>query len=309
LLKSFSANNTNWQEETIPLPNKSTHYQIAFQAMFRAGGANSVSFDIQLDDISVFENIHASYQVNISTNSGVLPTGATVTLTNQDGNPGHIYTGISGENGVTFPDIFFGTYDMIITLNGYEDYIVTDIPIYELGLEHLAQLIETLVAPVDLSVEIDYESNSALFSWSLNKLCRGFTVYLNDEEMATEIQNTEYLFTDLTVGNHKAGVKADYLSGSSEIVFTNFNVLSIKEENTMKHYSLLPNPVQDFLLVKRLDATQITVKIYNNMGALVHSFETSKAVFDINVSNFNSGVYFICLSDNKSSITKSFVKQ
>jgi len=309
LLKKITESITNWQEEFLLLPNKSTYYQIAFQAMFTGG-----IFEIQLDDISIFETgVPAlTYRVYICTNSGVSATGAMVTLTNNDGNPEHIYTETSDENGVTFHNIFLGSYHLKITLPEHNDYIANNLIISGSGLEHSAQLIETietLVAPTNLSVEIDDENRSALFSWDLSRPCQGFTVYLDDEQIATGVQNTEYLFTDLVSSNYKAGVKAEYLSGSSEMVHTNFSVLSIDEKHTMKHFLLSPNPVQDLLYVKRYDATPVKVNIYNSMGALIHSFETSETEFEVNILSYSAGVYFIRLSGNNVSITKSFVKQ
>jgi len=304
-LKSYMYGISDWQEEIIYLPNKSNYYQIGF---FAANYNNIL--EIQLDNISIFDSdvTGSSYQVIISTNSGIEATGAEVTLTHQNGNPANIYKGISDESGIIFKDILLGIYDISITLAGHNEYIATNLIINESSLEHSAQLIETLVAPANLSVEIDDENRSALFFWELSKPCQGFTLYLDDEEIVTGVQNTEYLFTDLVSGNYKAGVKAEYLSGSSEMATISFDVLRT-EEISKKHFMFSPNPVSDLLTVKCSEATKVSVSIYNSMGILVHSFETSEVVFNVNVANYNAGIYFIRLSDENKSATKCFIKQ
>jgi len=75
------------------------------------------------------------------------------------------------------------------------------------------------------------------------------------------------------------------------------------------NYVLMPNPVQDLLTVERPNATKVKVSVYNSIGVLMHSFETSETKFEINVSNYASGFYFIRLLDNNTSVSKIFVKQ
>ena len=76
-----------------------------------------------------------------------------------------------------------------------------------------------------------------------------------------------------------------------------------------EEFSLFPNPAQNTLIINRQNATKVAVSVYNNMGALVHSFETSETNFEINVSNYITGIYFIRLSDSNRFATKSFIKQ
>ncbi len=43
----------------------------------------------------------------------------------------------------------------------------------------------------------------------------GFNIFLNDDQVSDNIQEMEYLFTDLPEGNHTAGVQAVYATGES----------------------------------------------------------------------------------------------
>lgn len=50
----------------------------------------------------------------------------------------------------------------------------------------------------------------------------GYKVFLNNEEVVQEHDETQYLFTDLDEGNHTAGVQAVHTTGSSQIVTIDF---------------------------------------------------------------------------------------
>ncbi|TVR41864.1 MAG: T9SS C-terminal target domain-containing protein [Bacteroidia bacterium] len=57
-----------------------------------------------------------------------------------------------------------------------------------------------------------------------NKAFLGFNVYLNDDLIAEEIAETEYMFTNLPAGEHTAGVQTVYTTGTSEIVTADFEI-------------------------------------------------------------------------------------
>ena len=55
-----------------------------------------------------------------------------------------------------------------------------------------------------------------------SKAFLGYTVYLDGNQVATGLQTTQYVFNNVAPGNHSAGVKAVYSSGSSDIITTDF---------------------------------------------------------------------------------------
>jgi hypothetical protein len=57
-----------------------------------------------------------------------------------------------------------------------------------------------------------------------DKAFTGYTVFLNGTEMANDVTETEYSFTNLPYGTHTAGVAANYSSGNSDTVYTDFTI-------------------------------------------------------------------------------------
>ena len=104
------------------------------------------------------------FQVYITTNTGELPTGATVTLTNQNGSPDFIYTNTSGADGVLIENIFKGTYDLTISFAGFATYTVIGLEIRDVGLFHEAFIHEILYpAGIVTAVVVD---NNVVVDWT-----------------------------------------------------------------------------------------------------------------------------------------------
>jgi hypothetical protein len=108
----------------------------------------------------------AEVTVNVTTNSGDSPEGAVLVLTNQNGNPDHIYTMTAPANGVVvFPAVWLGTYDLAINLAGFDTFNQTDIVVDD-ALVIPAVLVESIVAPYGLLVTEGPGVGEATFTWN-----------------------------------------------------------------------------------------------------------------------------------------------
>jgi len=87
------------------------------------------------------------------------------------------------------------------------------------------------------------------------KVFAGFNVYLNDRitPVAANYTDTEYLFTDLPPGEHRAGVQSVYTTGLSEIAAQKFHVAQAAEYHTVTLYVHMHDaefvPEEDVILV------------------------------------------------------------
>ena len=77
-------------------------------------------------------------------------------------------------------------------------------------------------------------------------------------------------------------------------------------ENT---FNIYPNPAKDFVKVSTADGQHTTVKIYNTLGMLVETRLATSATneIEINVSEYNPGIYFINISNEEYNVTKKIV--
>lgn len=117
-----------------------------------------------------------------------------------------------------------------------------------------------------------------------------YEVYLDGEKIATQSENT-YLFTKLTEGKHKAGVKAVYTTGASELVEIEFNVLTGITNAADDLLMIYPNPAKERLYIR---GDYDYVKIYNLTGSVVGIYEPGGY---LDISQLVDGVYMVELQN------------
>ena len=76
------------------------------------------------------------------------------------------------------------------------------------------------------------------------------------------------------------------------------------DDFTFTDFTLYPNPAQDILNIETQQQIE-TVKIYNLQGQLIKEVSTNS----IDVSNLNTGLYFVQVTVDGKSITKKFIKE
>jgi len=152
-----SVTETSYTDENWP-PAEAGLYLWAVTAVYTGGNVSEAAFSNIID-----YGLEAEVTVNVSTNAGDDPVGAEVILTNQDGDPDHIYTMNAPAGGSTvFPAVWFGTYDLEVTLAGYDAYFQTDIEILgDMAID--AELAELILPPVGL--EVTYEGQDVTLNW------------------------------------------------------------------------------------------------------------------------------------------------
>jgi len=277
-------------------------YKWAVRTSYHMGVESAPAFSNNLVKVA-----KSDYVINVTTNSGDSPAGAEVTLSNST----NTYSGVIEVNTITFNSVVHGTYNLKVTLAGYNDYtaqiVVTGPDV------HLATLIEIIKNPFGLEIEVD--ECAALFTWD-HELAGGkhlndFNVYLNDVLKAEGVKTTEYLFVGLAKGEYTAGVQAVYSSGVSNIVTLNFEIEKDCEgvDVIEQAYRIYPNPASNHIIIHRDNATFATIEIFNAMGMHIATYETNEVQYEINVTDLSAATYFIKVTDGANSSVKSFVKK
>ncbi|MCL2074586.1 MAG: M12 family metallo-peptidase [Marinilabiliaceae bacterium] len=134
-----------------------------FQYAVKARYTEIVTSKAALSD-TLHRNMYLNYQINITTNLGESPIGAIVILTNQDGNPEHIYTATSDDNGALIENVWKGIYNITITHNRYKKYKYNSIEVsYETNLYYNVTLEEIDYPPIFIVAHI--ENDNAIIDW------------------------------------------------------------------------------------------------------------------------------------------------
>ncbi|MCK9269012.1 MAG: choice-of-anchor J domain-containing protein [Bacteroidales bacterium] len=152
---------SQWSEKTFGL------YQYGVEAEYTNGVKSALAKSNVIE-----KNMRLDLTLIVNTNTGVagVSAGALVKLINQNGNVNDIYNATVGPDGsVIIEDIKKGTYNLEITLAGFDDYMEPDIDlmIEEIAFEKTVELIEHIFDPYDLEITTQGQlSGVANFKWN-----------------------------------------------------------------------------------------------------------------------------------------------
>ena len=99
---------------------------------------------------------------------------------------------------------------------------------------------------------------------------------------------------------------SDECSGLFQNVNVIYNHVSI-EENTKANVSVYPNPAKDYIKLA-ISGQLSVVRIYNCIGTIVEEMEIDSEDVEIDISEYNSGIYFININGENGNVIKKFVK-
>ena len=139
----------------------------------------------------------------------------------------------------------------------------------------------------------------------------GAGTYTYGDEVTISIEtNEDWSFQNWTEnGNVLTNEKAFTFIATADRSFVAHLLYTegISEQNDNKTL-IYPNPVNDKLIVEAQEALG-TVEIYNLMGALVYSQKDCANKVEIQTADLPMGIYFIRLTNDKTSETRRFVKE
>ncbi len=165
-------------------------------------------------------------------------------------------------------------------------------------------------APANLTATA--KSNSSIeLTWDAVENANSYFVYYGDNEIANITEttylvenldaNTEYCYTVTAMG-------IDSESDHSEKACAKTEGESLAENTS--YLNIFPNPATDNLSIEANE--EITeVNIYNIIGVNVYNEQCTmnNLQLDINISDFNSGVYFVKVKSLNGETVKRFIKQ
>jgi hypothetical protein len=294
--------------------NDATGYTFTVTAADCSNYSATVDVEGDTDLGDIIMTCGVTYTVNITTNTGASPSGASVTLTNTaGGTPVMLESTATGV--VVFDNVALGNYSIDITLEGFQNYTAND-NITFTNRTHNALLVVILEDPKNLvlnSIPGD-PCNTALFTWDNIELAT-YTVYL-DGVFHANVTEPRFLFTKDNVTEDRlytsVGVSASYPTGESNVI-TLTQSFKIECRHSIKGYELdygiYPNPATHSLTIDRGVFTPATIELYNAMGMRISQYETSDAKFDINVASLATGTYFVRVIEGDRVGVKSFVKK
>ena len=152
-------------------------------------------------------------------------------------------------------------------------------------------------------------NNNLVISWDApqNDNASGYNVYINNVLAAENISELSYEHPLTETGFYVVEIVTLYDDKTSVgIVKTIDAVLNINE-NASENISIYPNPAKDVVKLSAISCQSSVVRIYNCLGMLVEEIDVNSGEIEINVSDYNSGIYFINVETSNGNIIKKMI--
>lgn len=167
------------------------------------------------------------------------------------------------------------------------------------------------ISDLDLSANINLKEVGVSFSnLSFLNIQNGNNVNLEDLDArmnpllsCIQVDDEDYIYPDcIFAGNHMEGWCIDSYTALKKDCSLNIDDINIQ------HIKIYPNPTDDILNINS-DYGLKSAQILNTIGQKRFS-EENVNITEINVSNLNSGIYFLKLTDDQNnSNVKKFIKE
>jgi hypothetical protein len=170
-------------------------------------------------------------------------------------------------------------------------------------------------APTNLNATIEQDAEGfdhyfkVSMTWDAADNANEYVVYLDGEKLDTTAE-TSYVKGFNEEGTHYFTVSSVCDNGESEQSEPfEFEIKGESIEEYSNNIEIYPNPANDYIKLSAVGYQLSAVKIYNYLGILVDEIEANSDELEINVSNYNSGVYFVeIMTDKENSIIRIIKK-
>ena len=179
---------------------------------------------------------------------------------------------------------------------------------------------EALPIPEKPVISAEATSDTTIVvTWNAVENASSYTLYQGTDTIAQNLTDTTYTVTGLSGGTEYCfTLTASNVSGESEMS----EELCVKtlsgegfNEMMLNSVKIYPNPANDRLYIETQTLTQTltqtqTIEIYDIYGRRqnLRNSETQKLRNSIDISELNSGVYFVKIKTENGEVVKSFVK-
>lgn len=117
-----------------------------------------------------------------------------------------------------------------------------------------------------------------------------------------------YTFTEIGENDYRCDPHESIMFGTITVLAD--GTLNVSMFNQISEFEIVPNPSKNWLNIKLGNyIDDLKVEVFNVLGKRVYAGMITQLNASVNVSNWNSGVYLVRLSNDKTTHTKRFIKQ
>ncbi len=172
----------------------------------------------------------------------------------------------------------------------------------QLGIQTRESFDDEIKIPIGFASQVEDETTYVISIAGLEgSILPNTTIYLVD--------NQEHIITNLTQGNYEFKSNKGIFNARFTIQFEQDGSLGF-DQNKLNSIAVYPNPATDILNIVSEGANINSVEVYDLRGRRVSSFIDNKQDYvALDVSSFNTGVYFVKINTDAGEVTKKIIKK
>ena len=160
------------------------------------------------------------------------------------------------------------------------------------------------------NLRLGSNNNNIIVSWDAPQkgTPSAYDIYVNNILTAENVNGLTHNIAISESGMKSVEVVAKYDDKTSVGIIDMIDFVVNTEENEIENISIYPNPANDFIKLSAGGGHLSAVRIYNCLGMLVEEIEVNANEVEINISNYNTGIYFVNIETENGNIVKKVVK-
>ena len=160
------------------------------------------------------------------------------------------------------------------------------------------------------NLRLGSNNNNIIVSWDAPQkgTPSAYDIYVNNILTAENVNGLTHNIAISESGMKSVEVVAKYDDKTSVGIIDMIDFVVNTEENEIENISIYPNPANDFIKLSAGGGHLSAVRIYNCLGMLVEEIEVNANEVEINISNYNTGIYFVNIETENGNIVKKIVK-
>ena len=161
------------------------------------------------------------------------------------------------------------------------------------------------------NLRLESNNNNLVVSWDApqNGTPSAYDIYVNNILTAENINGPTHSIAITESGMKSVEVVAKYDDKSSVGIIGLIDFVVGTEENEIENISIYPNPSRDFVKLTAQGSQLTAVKVYNCLGMMVEEIEVNANEAEINISEYNTGIYFFNVMTESGNVIKKVVKK
>jgi uncharacterized Ntn-hydrolase superfamily protein len=173
----------------------------------------------------------------------------------------------------------------------------------QLGIQTRESFDDEIKIPMGFSSQVESEANYVISIVTIEgSVLPGVSVFL--------IDHRENVITDLTTDNYEFTSGQGTFDGRFTLLFEQENLLGQSYVDLSSSISIYPNPAKDLLNIRSNGFTINSLNIFDMQGRRIYNHsENGDNAIVINMSSYQSGVYFVKVDTEIGSITKKIIKK